>query len=235
MASRVTAVVFASPNMSIVHDESDQRRVVATGHVSAGDLLLVEELVAGEPSFVKLAVAMDQNLFRVLHPRREDDMIDALDARTLMRRVQEKLDKNSWGQRPSFLGSRASAFNHCCSPNAMFCIIPVHQEGGGFAVVYAGEHIAPGREITISYGTEVGHGHPAFPEIHCGGPPSTCTKENRHQYFRRMSDMARAWLADDPHGIKSKLLPRYAETDEAKDVYEAHQRCHRMLRKRCRG
>lgn len=228
----VTAVVFASPNIRIAHDEdADQRRVEAAGDIARGDLLLVEELVGGDPQFLTCAVAADRGLFSILHPRRADDSSAALATSVIVQRAREKLGKNQWDEDPPFVGKHASAFNHHCSPNAIFCIIPI-DSGGGIGTVYAAEDIAAGKEVTVSYGPDVGHGNPAFAEIVCGDPG--CTEERRSEHFRAMSDLVNAWLEADVQGVKSEMLPAYADSDVGKDVHDSHMCCRRILRKRRR-
>jgi hypothetical protein len=153
---RMTHVVFRSPVLSVVEVDG-AKAVIATQHIAAGEVLLLEHVVSGTSDYALNCVLNDGPLFDVLHPRTTTWSVERLLADELESMVCDKVDANGFvGSDGSVaVGSAISAFNHDDRPQAVVRSLSVSTdemvEPPRLLYVLACETVLPNEEIRIQY------------------------------------------------------------------------------------
>jgi len=213
---RMTHVVHMSPSLK-TSETDGEKAVLAAQHVTAGEVLLVEHCVTGEPEYVLNCVLNDGSLFDVLYPRTKSWSVEQLLADELEPMVVEKVDSNGFAASDGTvaLGSAVSAFNHAAPPQAVVRSLSLATEDMAIAprvlYVLAVADVAAGEEIRIEYRDS----------------PSAL-----HPYVQPETAEAEAAPAADLQAGAEKaraIIMEYTKTEAFVNLCVAHDRLYRSL------
>lgn len=153
-----TATFFQAKSIEVVFrgedgDKEGEFRVVAIDQVAAGELVLVEHVVASlTQEGVAGTLGIDGELYDELHPRRRGDVFpENVGDKMLFNMIyfdeQEQGQKEKEkGQGRYVLGRSLAKFNHGCNPNC--CVAKIED---GIYGVWALRRIPAGEELLIDY------------------------------------------------------------------------------------
>ena len=157
-----TANFFQAKSIEVVFrgedgDKEGEFRVVAIDQVAAGELVLVEHVVASlTQEGVAGALGVDGELYDELHPRRRGDVFpENVGDKMFFNMIYFEEQEQGQGQQEKekekgqgfyVLGRSLAKFNHGCNPNC--CVAKIED---GIYGVWALRRIPAGEELLIDY------------------------------------------------------------------------------------
>jgi hypothetical protein len=148
---KIVNTIYKSEKVGFETGEKDYRYVKAEEEIWEGEILLVEHcLCVEEYECMRLAIIINEELFKNLYPRKECETEEEKEELCL-----EKIKKNVFGREGKYLlGLDVSRINNSRTPNATvkyFGDLGVVY-GCNLSYVYANKKIEKGEEICIWYG-----------------------------------------------------------------------------------
>lgn len=203
-------MIFQSPHFKVIKD-GNYASVLVSENICRGDILLIEHAIVSD-DIAKVVNIVNQNssMYDKLCPR-DLDLVKCVDIAT------KKVASNMFRTDDLYaLGKQVSMINHGCSPNAM--VTYTHIRGFkipiSFMIVYAIEDICADEEVTIMYGSNVGHDSNEYHNFQCDCGKSLdersakfnsikCLRvdrelDNEDSWYRSHLPMLQAYIDDEP-------------------------------------
>jgi hypothetical protein len=171
--SNHTYVILGGENVAVGVRHDGDRCAIARRDIPKHSVVLLEHGLQGTPLLIGRAINEDAKLFENLYPRIAVGL-----NRNRATLCRKKADCNQWQSIDGScqLGLAASVFNHSCSFNCVTLSVPMVTGvdfRGAIIACWACKDVKQGDELTISYGSGVGHERSSDHDISC----SCCTSQ----------------------------------------------------------